>query len=462
MDALLFGFPFSDLVANLFAMQRLHLIGKLDSQSAPPFKLEVPSFVHQDKFVQTDNEIADGVKMNIAWGGDRVKAWSLGRTYEPHKNVTFTCYNREEEKNYVNYKLSFHPMPRNQGPIMHVIDNDDDGENIEEHGTKLIEKVAWRHEASQECARWTPEIESADDVFPEYKVEPDASCVTIGPHSLREDMSMVYTCERHKCRVGCSCKICRNQKTDCRQRCREFPCQDCTDQCKNHSIKLDRSFDFKKHEFTLKSNGRDTVKFAIMHAGIFKDCVQCQDDLSDHRNFHRIIHIRCKFCQQLQLPFASEQIMTLQEYVSAKKAITESAELTCSFCNKMFINKTNRKRHELTVHQHQGKLSCDKCSKKYSKQADLNYHLESVHMEETHKVECDECEKVFKTERTLLQHKSYAHTSKQEYSCDKCDKTFTLKPNLVRHRREKHSEHKVNWDQVKLGENLNPSNVRLI
>ena len=52
--------------------------------------------------------------------------------------------NREEEKNYVNYKLSFHPMPRNQGPIMHVIDNDDDGENIEEHGTKLIEKVAWR------------------------------------------------------------------------------------------------------------------------------------------------------------------------------------------------------------------------------------------------------------------------------------------------------------------------------
>ena len=80
MDALLLGFPFSDLVTNLFAMQRLHLIGKLDSQTTPPFKLEVPSFFHQDTFVQTDNEITDGVKMNIAWGGDRVKAWSLGRT----------------------------------------------------------------------------------------------------------------------------------------------------------------------------------------------------------------------------------------------------------------------------------------------------------------------------------------------------------------------------------------------
>ena len=73
---------------------------------------------------------------------------------------------------------------------------------------------------------------------------------------------------------------------------------------------------------------------------------------------------------------------------------------------------------------------------------------------------CDECEKVFKTEKTLMQHKRYAHTSKQEYTCEKCDKTFTLKPSLARHRREKHSELKVNWDQVKLGENLNPqSNI---
>ena len=90
MDALLLGFPISDLVTNLFAMQRLHLIGKLDSQSASPFKLEVPRFFYQDKFVQTDNEIADGVQMDIAWGGDRVKAWSLGRTREPHKKVTYT------------------------------------------------------------------------------------------------------------------------------------------------------------------------------------------------------------------------------------------------------------------------------------------------------------------------------------------------------------------------------------
>ena len=124
---------------------------------------------------------------------------------------------------------------------------------------------------------------------------------------------MVYTCERQMCRVGCSCKICRNKKPDCRRRCREFPCQDCTDQCKIHSLKLDRSFEFKKHEFTLKSNGRDTVKFAIIHAGIFKDCVQCQDDLTDHRNLHRIIHMRCKFCKQIQLPFASEKILTLHE-----------------------------------------------------------------------------------------------------------------------------------------------------
>ena len=441
----------------IFAMQRLHLIGKLDSLSAPPYQLEVPSFFHQEKVVQTAKEIADGVKLDIAWGGDKVKSWSLGKSYEPHRNVTFTCYNREEEKNWVNYKLSVHPMPRNLGPIIPVIDNDDD-ENLKEHGTKLFEKVAWRHEASQECARWNPEIEK-DDTFPEYKVESqsDDNCgVTIGPHTLREDMSMVYTCERQMCRVGCSCKICRNQKTDCRRRCREFPCQDCTDQCKIHSLKLDRSFEFKKHEFTLKSNGRDTVKFAIIHAGIFKDCVQCQDDLTDHRNLHRIIHMRCKFCKQIQLPLASGKILTLHEYISAKKIIAEDADLTCSFCNKMFVNKTNRKRHELSVHQHQGKLSCEMCPKKYSNKTALNYHVESEHMEESQKVECDQCEKVFKTETTLQQHKRYAHTSKQEYSCDKCDKKFSLKPNLARHSREKHSEYNVNWDQVGLGESLRP------
>ena len=437
-------------------MQRLNLIGKLDSVTAPPFKLEVPSFFHEDKFVQTAEEIADGVKMDIAWGGGCVKAWSLGKTYEPHKNVSFDMYNREGEKNWANYKLLVHPMPRNLGPIIPVIDSGDDGAYVEELDTKLLEKVAWRHEASQECARWKPETEINERIFPEYKVQSDDCGLTIGPHSLRGDMSMVYTCERHKCRVGCSCKICRSQKVDCRQKCREFPCQDCTDQCKDHSLKLDRSFEFKKHEFTLKSNGRDTVKFAIIHAGIFKDCVQCQDDLTDHRNLHRIIHMRCKFCRQIQLPFASEQIVTLREYVSAKKAINESAELTCCFCNKMFTNKTNRKRHEVAVHQHLGKFSCGKCSMKYINQTDLNYHLEVEHMEGTQKMECDECEKVFKTEKTLLQHKRYAHASKEEYSCDKCDKTFTLKPSLVRHRREKHSEHKVNWNQVELGENLNP------
>jgi hypothetical protein len=126
-------------------MQRLHLIGRLDSLSVPPYHLEVPSFFHQEKVVQTAKEIADGVRLDIARGGNKVKSWSLGRkTYESHKNVTFGCYNREEEKNYVNYKLSVHPMPRNLGPIIPVIDNGDD-ENFEEHGNKLIEKVAWRH-----------------------------------------------------------------------------------------------------------------------------------------------------------------------------------------------------------------------------------------------------------------------------------------------------------------------------
>ena len=67
-----------------------------------------------------------------------------------------------------------------------------------------------------------------------------------------------------------------------------------------------------------------------------------------------------------------------------------------------------------------------------------------------------ECKKIFKTGKTLLQHKKYTHTSKQEYTCDKCEKTFILMPSLARHRRKKHSELKVNWDQVKLGDNLNP------
>ena len=77
-------------------------------------------------------------------------------------------------------------------------------------------------------------------------------------------------------------------------------------------------------------------------------------------------------------------------------------------------------------------------------------------MEKSQKMECDQCEKVFKTGKTLLQHKRYAHTSKEEYSCEKCDKKFTLKASLARHGREKHSDHKVNWDQIQLGEPMRP------
>ena len=101
-------------------------------------------------------------------------------------------------------------MPRNLGPIIPVIDNGD----TENDGTKLIERVAWRHEAGQECSRWEP-VNEKKYVFPEYRVESltdDHRGVAIGPHSLCEDMSMVYTCEQQMCRVGCSCKICRTRE----------------------------------------------------------------------------------------------------------------------------------------------------------------------------------------------------------------------------------------------------------
>ena len=87
---ILFSF-FRYLVTKTSAMQRLHLLGKLDGLSgAPQYRLEVPSFFHQEKIVQTAKEIAVNVMIVNVWGEDFVKAWSLWKTSDPYKNINLS------------------------------------------------------------------------------------------------------------------------------------------------------------------------------------------------------------------------------------------------------------------------------------------------------------------------------------------------------------------------------------
>ena len=411
------------------------------------YELQIPAYLEFDATFSSNNFKRDFHPQTEEKMKKELRTTlSLSKFRDPHACHIYI----DQDAEFINHILSSCPLPINQGPIIPVIDND----KSDLKGENLIQKVAWRHSEDQMCAIWSPHIKD-DSLFPKYTVEPINSNDHIqGPCSDNSNMGIVYTCIKMHCRVKCPCKICFSKRTDCRRECGGFQCPKCTLQCPRHKVQMDRKFDQERHAFTLKGDKKDCAKFRVKHAGIPIDCIECVEDLKDHRTFHKVIHLHCKFCFQMKVLFAIGEALTFAEYVSARIALKKKSIYTCSTCGKIFYDKFNRKRHELTIHENLGKFECNNCSKKFANLADLQYHKESHHSEKPSKVECDMCGKCFKNNLSLQKHKSNFHVSSNDHKCDNCNASFTLKDNLMRHRREDHSKLMIDWNQIHFREEL--------
>ena len=105
------------------------------------------------------------------------------------------------------------------------------------------------------------------------------------------------------------------------------------------------------------------------------------------------------------------------------------------------------------------KLECDFCIEIFSKRADLNLHISSVH--DGRPYQCEICKLYMKTEESLKQHKFAAHyelyqndetifqnndkvhDKKKSYICDVCNAAFVSKEIMERHVAAVHEEKKT-------------------
>ena len=88
-------------------------------------------------------------------------------------------------------------------------------------------------------------------------------------------------------------------------------------------------------------------------------------------------------------------------------------EFPCTFCGKIFHDKTSNSKHEKAVHLNE-------------------------------RYECSECDKDFSTKHTMLSHKA-THLG-TTFQCDYCEHKAITKANLRRHEISNHAEftrHKV-------------------
>ena len=252
-----------------------------------------------------------------------------------------------------------------------------------------------------------------------------------GPASSKSDRTIIYPCDRFRCRVGCPCQLCRMKVPLCK-----------------------------------KARTGETCG----------DCVDCRADYGDHQHFHRALHMMCKYCTNLveSIPSVSFVVHITKGYWPNFDSVPVSASLLrhlyrpigvepnpassgflCDKCGQDFQRESDLKRHEISKHYGE-KHACVCCGLEFTRKDNLEKHLVIVHPDSGQETpsfkchvcgesfnrksnyqrhcrvvkHCEECSAVFCSTKLLQKHIRLDH---MEFSCKLCKKSFKDKANLKRH-----------------------------
>ena len=200
-----------------------------------------------------------------------------------------------------------------------------------------------------------------------------------GPASLIKDKTIIYPCDKYRCRVGCPCRLCHKNSLNCKLAGSKKTCGDCS---------------------------------------------ECREDYKDHLLFHRALHTLCKFCSNVEevLPHLTFVVRQIKGYFPHFCEVLTSSSLLFHFCRTI-----------LPLKDQSSKFPCDKCGRNFLKKGDLKRHEVSLHFDLSHN--CSQCD--FKSSRrdNLASHMETAHysTESSKYQCDVCKKSFSKKANFKRH-----------------------------
>ena len=84
--------------------------------------------------------------------------------------------------------------------------------------------------------------------------------------------------------------------------------------------------------------------------------------------------------------------------------------MKCNECGKQFVNESNLKKHNDTVHEKNSGIKCNECGKQFANESTLKRHNDTVH-EKNKDFICNICEKKFTEKHTLLKHQKKQHNT---------------------------------------------------
>ena len=154
-------------------------------------------------------------------------------------------------------------FPRDHSVLLPV---DCETENKNSASEVLTEETIFNHSDSQDCFEWIPVIVGVSawgDTDATYLLK-DVDDSIEGVASNR-NMGLMYTCKFLKFVMHCPCRICRDERRNCRLECRAEVCRDCNIQCAKHIIKLARLFKAENDQFTMITQKMDQYQFAYAY-----------------------------------------------------------------------------------------------------------------------------------------------------------------------------------------------------
>ena len=229
-----------------------------------------------------------------------------------------------------------------------------------------------------------------------------------GPASSLVSRSIMYPCNKFRCRIDCPCQLCR------------FKIHHCPD--------------------------------SISHLTTCTVCDFCRKDYNDHMLHHRAYHMQCKFCADLNRIFPQytytvlykrnfemdpeEERAFIFKHVHDDRFQQEGniGPFHCDNCSTSFKRKADLRRHEVS-HHFELKHVCRVCGKKFSRKDTFDSHQLVVHFKEGKTFKCEKCDDIFTKASNYQRHvKGSINTDgSSKYSCDVCQTTFCTSKKLSKH-----------------------------
>ena len=150
-----------------------------------------------------------------------------------------------------------------------------------------------------------------------------------------------------------------------------------------------------------------------------------------HRDMHvRGVH-RLEFaCAQCD--YVATTSGHLKQHVDAVHLKLKPFECIELRCQKKFARRSDRNRHEFTVHWGERRFACVRCPARFGQSSNLRQHIDAVHLG-LRPYECSICGHKFSQNGSRKHHVLAVHKQQRKHSCELCRSAFARRTALRAH-----------------------------